>query len=168
MKPFCYPLLLLASIPVSVAGAPPVSYPQACAPTYCVQIIATVPDQPQNFIIRHNATANTSTMTVDMGRGFFIAFSSRPSQVRMSHALGESQWRFSGQSASAWRCLRCDGLRRGSEVLGIAMTGIPSGYDSQQLGLSVCTWPLDMSAAGYGDGRSMGLGEKVCISAHAP
>src|SRR3546814_4522471 len=70
MKHFGYLLALLLSIPTFAAGAPPVEYPQACAPTYCVQIIATHPDQPQKFVIQHNAKMGTATMTVDMGRGF--------------------------------------------------------------------------------------------------
>src|SRR5690606_20108337 len=107
-------------------------------------------------------------MTVDMGRGFVVAFSSRPSQSRLNHAPGENRWRFRAHGASAWRCLRCDGVRGRSEVLGIAMRGVPSSFDYQQQGVSVCTWPLAMSTAGYGDGRAMGLGEMVCISAHAP
>src|SRR3546814_6545314 len=84
-----YFLALLLSIPTFAAGAPPVEYPQACAPTYCVQIIATHPDQPQKFVIQHNAKMGTATMTVDMGRGFFVAFSSKYVESRLLHAPSE-------------------------------------------------------------------------------
>src|SRR3546814_5345027 len=67
MKHSGYFLALLLSIPTFAAGAPPVEYPQACAPTYCVQIIATHPDQPQKFVIQHTAKMGTATMT-EIGR----------------------------------------------------------------------------------------------------
>ena len=167
MKHSGYLLALLLSIPASAAGAPPVEFPQACAPTYCVQIIATVPDRPQTFVIRHNAKTGTATMTVDMGRGFFVAFSSKYVESRLSHAPSEYRWEHRDDSASAWRCLRCGATKGKDEVLGITLRGIPSSYDFNSLGVSVCVWALDMSAAGYRDGRSM-VGEKACVRANAP
>src|SRR3546814_3887392 len=112
MKHFGYLLALLLSIPTFAAGAPPVEYPQACAPTYCVQIIATHPDQPQKFVIQHNAKMGTATMTVDMGRGFFVAFSSKYVESRLIPAPSENRWDHRDDSATAWRCLRC-GAKRG-------------------------------------------------------
>src|SRR3546814_6231801 len=51
MKHSGYFLALLLSIPTFAAAAPPVEYPQPCAPTSCVQIFATHPDHPQKFSI---------------------------------------------------------------------------------------------------------------------
>src|SRR3546814_5031573 len=91
MKHFGYLLALLLSIPTFAAGAPPVEYPQACAPTYCVQIIATHPDQPQKFVIQHTAKMGTATMTVELGRGFFVAFNSKHVDSRLLHAPSEKR-----------------------------------------------------------------------------
>ncbi len=52
--------------------------------------------------------------------------------------------------------------------MGIAMTGIPESYGNDLSGISVCFWPLDRSSAGHGDGRTLRLGEKVCIADPAP
>src|SRR3546814_19586189 len=73
MKHSGYFLALLLSIPTFAAGAPPVEYPQDCAHTYCVQIIATHPDKPQKFVIQQNDKIGQTTMTVDMDRVFFVA-----------------------------------------------------------------------------------------------
>src|SRR3546814_6067817 len=40
-------------------------------------------DQPQKFVIQHNAKMGTATMTVDMGRGFFVAFNSKYVESRL-------------------------------------------------------------------------------------
>lgn len=168
MKRFGYLLALLLNAPALAAGPPPVEYPQACAPTYCVQITATTPDQPKEFVIQHDARTGAATMTVDMGRGFFVAFSSKYVESRLSHTSSENRWIQRDDSASTWRCLKCGTIRGKDEVLGVVLRGIPPSYDFSNLGLSVCVWPLDMAAAGYGDGRSMRLDEKICISANAP
>src|SRR3546814_7486473 len=113
------------------------------SPTYCVHIIATHPDQPQKFVIQHNAKMGTATMTVDMGRGFFVAFSSKYVESRLIHAPSENRWDHRDDSATAWSCLRCGAKRGKDKVLGVALRGIPSSYDFNSLGLSVCIWPLD-------------------------
>src|SRR3546814_18338028 len=92
MKHFGYLLALLLSIPTFAAGAPPVEYPQACAPTYCVQIIATHPDQPQKFVLQHNAKLGPATKNVDMGSGFFVAFTSKYVHSRLIHATRQHRW----------------------------------------------------------------------------
>ena len=168
MKRFGYLLALLLSAPAFAAGPPPVDYPQACAPTYCVQVTGTVPDQPKEFVIQHDARTGAATMIVDMGRGFFVAFSSQYVELRLNHTSNENRWTHRDDNASAWTCLKCGTTRGKDEVLGIVLRGIPPSYHFDHLGLSVCVWPLDMSAAGYGDGRSMRLDEKICISAHGP
>lgn len=163
---------LLASslliFPSFAVGSPPVEFPQACAPTFCVQVVATYPDQPGTFVTQHNAKTEAATMTVDMGRGFFVAFSSKYVESRLSHAPTENQWERRAHSAKAWTCLRCGATKGKDEVLGVALSGIPQSYGNDQFGLSVCVWPLDRSAAGYGDGKSMRLGDKVCIRSRAP
>src|SRR3546814_16099929 len=118
MKHYGYLLALLLSIPTFAAGAPPVEYPQACAPTYCVQIIATHPDQPQKFVIQHNAKMGTATMTVDMGRGFFVAFNSKYVESRLIHATSEKRRDQRDDSATAWSYLRCGATRGKDEMPG--------------------------------------------------
>src|SRR3546814_11312254 len=93
MKHSGYFLALLLSIPTFAAGAPPVEYPQACAPTYCVQIMATHPDQPQKFVIQHNAKTGTATMNIDMDRGFFVAFTSKGSvRGKVCYSTINTRW----------------------------------------------------------------------------
>src|SRR3546814_3564359 len=84
-------------------------------------------------------------MTVDMGRGFFVAFNSKYVESRLIHAPSENRWDHRDDSATAWSCLRCGAKRGKDEVLGVALRGIPSSYDFNSLGLSVCIWPLDRS-----------------------
>jgi hypothetical protein len=168
MKHFSYVPALLLSFSAFAAGPPPVRIPQACAPTYCVEVIATHPDRPQTITTRYDVSAETATMTVDMGRGFVVAFSSKYADLRLSHTSTENLWSRLGDGASAWTCLRCGSSRGNDAVLGIALRGIPSSYDSSLYGLDVCVWPLDRSAAGYGDGTTMQLGKKTCVRAHAP
>lgn len=107
-------------------------------------------------------------MTLDMGRGFFVGFTSKYLATRRSRSPDENIWKRQGDNASAWTCLRCGAAKGHDEVLGIALRGIPSSYDSKLYGLDVCIWPLDMQAAGYGDRKTMRLGEKTCVQAHAP
>ena len=107
-------------------------------------------------------------MTVEMGRGFVVAFSSKQLDVRLPSSMnGQNRWKRQGNSATAWGCLTC-GTRGKDVVIGVAAVGIPASYNTELYGLTVCFWPLDMSAAGYGDGKSMRLGEKACIRADAP
>jgi hypothetical protein len=168
MKIFGCLLALLLSLAAFAAGPPPAQFPQACAPTYCVQVIATYPDAPRTIETKYDVSAETTSMTVRMGRGFVVAFSSKFADTRLSHAPSENLWNRQGNTASAWTCLRCGSAKGKDAVLGVALRGIPSSYDDLLSGLDVCVWPLDRSAAGYGDGRTMRLGEKSCIRAHAP
>src|SRR3546814_17241723 len=82
-------------------------------------------DQPQKFVIQHNAKMGTATMTVDMGRGFFVAFNSKYVESRLIHAPSENRWDHRDDSATAWSCLRCGATRGKDEVLGVALRGIP-------------------------------------------
>jgi hypothetical protein len=168
MKNFGCMLALLLSFAAFAAGPPPVQFPQACAPTYCVAIVATYPDLPQTIATRYDVSAETASMTVHMGGKFVVAFSSKFVDARLSHPPTENLWNRHGNIASAWTCLRCGSAKGKDAVLGIALRGIPSSYGVSLSGLDVCVWSLDRSAAGYGDGRTMRLGERSCIRAPAP
>lgn len=155
---------LVGVLPVVVSAAPPVSAPQACAPTYCFEVIATLPDRPMAIRIESTVPKDASTATVEMGRGFSIAFHSRYVEWKERGVLPPAVWRRPGKGkADARSCLKC-GSPGWNEVIGIAMTGIPESYGNDLSGISVCFWPLDLSSAGYGDGRRLRLGQKICIA----
>ena len=169
MKHRLQALVLLLLFAAMALAAPPPSYPQACAPTYCVEVIATTPDRPRQISVKSDYLSGKQTLVVDMGRKFMVAFSSKNVDTRLATAKEqEARWNRAGSKATAWACLRCGASKGRDAVLGIALTGIPEDYDLTLYGIDVCFWPLDMSLAGYGDGRTMGLGDKVCIRGHAP
>ncbi len=169
MRQFRYLLAFCLSLPASAAAAPPVQRPIACAPSYCVDVIATAPDRVSTVTTKSSVLVGTSTMTLEMGRGFVVAFSSRYLDRRVGHVTpDENIWRLDGNFAKSWGCLRCGNAGGKDAVIGVAVTGIPANYDIALYGLEVCYWPLDMSTAGYGDGKSLRLGQKTCIRATAP
>ncbi|WP_285309975.1 hypothetical protein [Stenotrophomonas maltophilia] len=161
-------VILAASLPAAASAAPPVSVPQACAPTYCIEVGATLPDRPVTIRVESTVPADASTTTVDMGRGFSIGFHSRYVEWKAGRmGLPPARWTPGKAKASAAACLKC-GAPGWNEVMGIAMTGIPEDYGNDLSGISVCFWPLDRSPAGHGDGRTLRLGEKVCIADPVP
>ena len=159
-------IALAVALPGAASAAPPAPVPVACAPTYCIEVIATTPDRPVAVRVESTVPADASTTTVDMGRGFSIAFHSRYVEWKAG-AAGQPAARWkpgkSKASASAAACLKC-GAPGWNEVIGIAMTGIPERYGDDLSGINVCFWPLDLSAAGRGDGRTLRLGEQVCVA----
>lgn len=155
---------LIFALPCAAFAAPPVSVPQACAPTYCIEVIATTPDRPVAIRVESAVPADASTTTVDMGRGFTIAFHSRYVEWKPGAAgLPAVRWKPGKATASAAACLKC-GAPGWNEVIGIAMAGIPERYGDDLSGISVCFWPLDRSSAGRGGGKTLRLGEKVCVA----
>ena len=157
-------IALTVALPGAASATPPVSVPQACAPTYCIEIIATTPDRPVAIRVESTVPADVSTTTVDMGRGFSIAFHSRYVEWKAG-AVGRPavRWKPGKASVSAAACLKC-GAPGWNEAIGIAMTGIPESYGEDFSRISVCFWPLDRSSAGHGDGTILRLGEKVCVA----
>lgn len=145
------------------AGPPPADFPQACAPSYCVQVLPTYLNIPGRVTVNARATVGDETLTMELGNGLAVAFHARYVEGRLKHGSTEARWQRTGSKATAWTCLRCGAVRGKDAVLGIAVTGISSSYDAELSGLSVCFWPLDMSAAGYGNGTTMRLGERICI-----
>ena len=161
-------VILAASLVTAASAAPPVSVPQACAPTYCIEVIATAPDRPLAIRVESTVPADASTTRVDMGRGFSIAFRSQYVEWKTGGTkLSAPRWTLGKGKANAAACLKC-GEPGWNEVMGIAMTGIPESYGDDLSGISVCFWPLDRSSAGRGEGRTLRLGEKVCVADPAP
>lgn len=155
--------MLMLAFCAAAAAAPPVSLPQGCAPTYCFEVIATAPDQPRLIRIESTVPADAATSTVDLGRGFAVGFHSRYVENGATvTGLSVPAWKRSERKATAVVCLTCS-VPGASEVLGIALWGIPGSYDEDLSGISVCVWPLDRSSVAHGDGRVLRLGEKVCI-----
>lgn len=164
LRSVCSIVALIVALSGEAHAAPPVSVPQACAPTYCIEVIATAPDRPVAIRVESTVPADASVTTVEMGRGFSIAFHSRYVEWKAPGVgLPSARWKPGNASASAAACLKCGALGW-NEVIGIAMVGIPERYSDDLSNISVCFWPLDRSAAGRGDGRTMRLGEKVCVS----
>lgn len=161
-------VFLVAALAADASAAPPVSVPQACAPTYCVEVIATMPDRPMTIRVESTVPADASTTTVDLGRGFSIAFHSRYVEWKAGEmSLPPARWKPGKARASAAACLKC-GAPGWNEVIGIAMTGVPESYGDDLSGISVCFWPLDRSSAGHGDGQTLRLGAKVCVADPVP
>jgi len=166
-------VLLIAVTAISSAaispagGAPPVSRPQACAASYCVEVLPQVPHLPYQIETSTDLRGYTSRLIVKLEGGAAVAFQVRVVERRQAGmSSSPPTWKYEGDYGIASACLTCmEPNRRRDEVLGIAVTGIPH-VRSKQLtdGMTVCYWSLDMSAVGYGTGRSMALGSKVCVN----
>ena len=147
-------------------GAPPVSRPQACAASFCVEVIPQVPHLPYQIETTTDLEGYASRLIVRLKGGGAVAFHARVVERRQAGVSSSPPiWKYEGGYGIASACLTCmEPNRRRDEVLGIAVTGTPH-VRSKHLtdGMEVCYWSLDMSAAGYGTGRSMSLGSKVCV-----
>jgi len=159
---------LLMLLPSLALAAPPPSHPQACARSYCVEVLATYPDYP-NVITTRSDREGQDGLVIDMGRGFFVAFSAKSIVSSMEpFKTDELVWIRSGKQARSWTCLECSATGKRQAVLGIALAGIPDSYIPTLNAVDVCIWPFDRSRTGYADGRSMSLGNRVCIRGRLP
>ena len=159
--------LCLMILPLfQVSAAPPVPQPQACARTFCVEIIPQSPYSPHVINISSSLDDWTNTLTVDLGNGLFIAFHSKYAiGSNVSQSLRVPKWHFDAGTASAVGCLVCGKVGdRGLEVIGIAVKPLsPSMAKDFLKGSDVCYWPLQLESAGYGDGKHLSIGDKVCV-----
>ncbi len=148
-------------------GPPPVSRPQACAATYCVEVVPQDPYLPYQVETMTDLEKHTSRVVVKLRHGGAVAFQSR--LVERQGADTRSifpVWKYEGDLGISSACLTCtEPNRNKDQVLGVAITGI-SLVRSKHLSdaMEVCYWPLNMASAGHGTGHSMTLGHKVCVS----
>lgn len=148
-------------------GPPPVSRPQACAATYCVEVVPQAPYFPYQVETMTDLEKHTSRMVVRLRHGGAVAFQSRLVDRQPTDAPTIAPvWRYEGDLGISSACLTCtEPSRKKDQVLGVAITGIPL-VRSKHLSdaMDVCYWPLNMASAGHGTGQGMTLGRKVCIS----
>ena len=172
MKSPGFTMVFMAAMTISFAaihpagGAPPVSRPRACAASFCVEVIPQVPHLPYQIETTTDLEGHTSRLIVKLKGGGAVAFHSRAVERPQAGVSSLPPiWKYEGNHGIASACLTCmEPNRRRDVVLGIAVAGTPH-VQSKHLtdGMKVCYWSLDMSAAGYGTGRSMSLGSKVCV-----
>lgn len=145
---------------------PPVRFPQACAPDFCVEVIPTSPYSPHVFKSISNFDDGTSTLVIELTGGAVIAFHSKSFKgADVKRVLLSPKWRVGRKAAVASGCLVCEANEYGYvKVIGIAATQ-PQDSRAMELvkGSDICYWALDMESAGYGSGRKINLGKKVCI-----
>lgn len=159
--------LLLMVIPLAqVSAAPPVRYPQACARTFCVEVIPLAPYSPQVFTTSSSFEDGTSTLIVDLGEGLIVAFYSKyVSGPDISQIMLAPRWRVESDTASATGCLVCEEVGNPNlEVINITVKPlVPSVAENFLKGSDICYWPLQMDSVGYGDGKHLSIGDKVCV-----
>lgn len=148
------------------AGAPPASRPQSCAASYCVEVIPQVPHLPYQIETVTDLEEHTSKLIVKLKGGGAVAFQSRLVD-RQRDGVNSSPpvWKYEGGHGIASACLTCmEPNRRMDQVLGIAVAGVPPVRSKNLAGaMEVCYWSLNMAEAGYGAGRSMALGTRICV-----
>jgi len=148
------------------AGPPPVSHPWACADSYCVEVIPPSPYFPYQIETTTELEGHRSSLIVKLRNGGAVAF--RSSMVERQKGGSKPfvpTWTYAEKISTASACLTCaEPNRRQDVVLGIAVAGLPLVLSKHlSNSMDVCYWPLDMASAGYGSGRSMALGDKVCV-----
>lgn len=153
---------------ISLAGGPPpVSRPQSCAASYCVEVIPQAPYVAYQIETTTDLEEHTSKLIVKLKGGGAVAFQSRlVDRQQIGVNSSSAIWKYEGDLGVASACLTCaEPSRSKDQVLGIAITGIPL-VRSRHLAdtMEVCYWSLSMASAGHGTGHSMALGNKVCVA----
>lgn len=157
-------ILSIDSSPAS--GPPPVSRPQACAATYCVEVISQEPYNPYQVEVVTDMEGRTSRLMLKLRGGGVVAFQSR--LIERPHIGGVPyvpNWKYEGRLAIASACLTCaEPGRKLDVVLGTAVSGV-SFVQSRNLteSMEVCYWPLNFASAGYRTNSGLLLGDRVCI-----
>lgn len=160
--------LTISFVGISLAGGPPpVSRPQACAASYCVEVIPQVPYLPYQIETATDLETHTSRLLVKLKNGGAVAFQSRlVDRQQIDVNSFPPIWKYEGNFGIVFTCLTCtEPNRNKDQVLGIAVTGIPL-VRSKHLAdaMEVCYWPLNMASAGHGTGHSLALGPKRCVA----
>jgi hypothetical protein len=149
------------------AGPPPVRMPQVCSRLYCVEVIPRAPHVPVKFDTSYTFGSGEALTSVELQGGVFVAFRAQYEPKSSTQVQStRPRWHYQGRTAFASACLNCDSdTDEVRSFIGIALTPVPQEWRNKiSASADVCFWRLDMSAAGRGDGRSISIGEKVCVT----
>lgn len=149
---------------VRASPPPPARYPQACARTFCVEIIPQSPYELRSFSASSQFGHSPNSLVAQLSGGAVVAFYAVSVRgTSFPAGMEVPKWDMRSHITSSAACLVCTRTNESwLEVIGIGVAGLPPESKAEFLrGSDVCYWPLRMDAAGYGSGQ-MKLGEKVC------
>lgn len=156
--------ILLLSAP-SVA-APPAHRPDACARTFCLQIVTHSAMQVESWAVSMDPRTSRQTITATLANGARLVATARPADDGPVRATSRFEWRNEGGKRVARGCLPCSPTERFvTQTVEVVVSGGPAhavyGFTDVSL---VGLWSLSTHVVVEPGGHRMAVGEMQRIN----